>query len=597
MNNKGSQLQKGGNPVAQVRICLALFIMAAAVTWATATLAQTPPPAIFFTDLTSAPNTGGETVSGYSGAYVTIYGNNFGSSQGSSTITWNGLNCLRVVSWGTTYLWYQKIVVQTGTSCTAGTGDFTVTVGGVASTGARENDASGNPTVDPGQFTSRTTGTIRCVSTSGNDSSAGTFSAGCWKTMAKATSGGGMSAGDVTYVENGVSQTSNPTGLYGSLSPTVSGSNWTSTPYAIVAYPGATATIGTNSNDGIFICSTDEAGACGQSNLQYWTFAGFTIRGANSAFGIAHNVNYIRIVANDMSCPNGAGETACVTANAVPPAHAGFYYFYGNNMHDAGATNSTKTYHSIYWSSNEFDIWNGWNQVSGGGACRGIQFYSTGGSSQYDLHVHDNYLFNIRCDGINFDTVQASSGRVEAYNNVENNVGAGPDPSDGQADYSCILIGNSGSTPVLIYNNTGYACGTRNLSGSSGAINFAPGSSAAQFNNNVFYLTASSSAYFTDYSCSQVTGSNNDWFGRGAPNCALTADKNVDPQFISASGTIFSLTSGSPMIGAGRSSQANVFDFAGLLRPSPPSMGAYEYSSATSALRPAPPTNLIVTVN
>src|SRR5579884_782530 len=52
-------------------------------------------PRLFFTDLDSGPNAGGENVNGFAGAYVTLYGNFFGSSQGSSTVTWNGLNCLR----------------------------------------------------------------------------------------------------------------------------------------------------------------------------------------------------------------------------------------------------------------------------------------------------------------------------------------------------------------------------------------------------------------------------------------------------------------------------------------------------------------------
>ena len=47
-------------------------------------------PRLFFTDLTSAPNSGGETVSGFSGAYVTLYGNGFGATQGTSTVTLGG---------------------------------------------------------------------------------------------------------------------------------------------------------------------------------------------------------------------------------------------------------------------------------------------------------------------------------------------------------------------------------------------------------------------------------------------------------------------------------------------------------------------------
>src|SRR5579859_4002728 len=99
-------------------------------------------PRIFFSDLTSGPTRGGETVYGFSGAYVTLSGNFFGASQGASTVTWNGKNCLRVVpatgsysGWGAPYLWYQKIVVQLGPACSAGTGNFVVTVSGQTSNG------------------------------------------------------------------------------------------------------------------------------------------------------------------------------------------------------------------------------------------------------------------------------------------------------------------------------------------------------------------------------------------------------------------------------------------------------------------------------
>src|SRR5437660_12798186 len=90
-------------------------------------VAQSAAPVLFFSDLDSGPNAGGESVSGFSGAYVTLYGNFFGSAQGSSPVTLNGQNCLRVLpavgnysGWGSSSLWYQKIIVQLGSACTVG---------------------------------------------------------------------------------------------------------------------------------------------------------------------------------------------------------------------------------------------------------------------------------------------------------------------------------------------------------------------------------------------------------------------------------------------------------------------------------------------
>src|SRR5580692_5897987 len=53
----------------------------------TASAAFAQSPAIFFTDLTSGPNTGGEN---NNGTILTIYGKNFGATQGTSTVTVGG---------------------------------------------------------------------------------------------------------------------------------------------------------------------------------------------------------------------------------------------------------------------------------------------------------------------------------------------------------------------------------------------------------------------------------------------------------------------------------------------------------------------------
>src|SRR5258708_5714618 len=133
-------------------------------------------PVLFFEDLQSGPNSGGESINGFSGSYVTLYGNFFGSTQGNSTATLNGANCLRVVFWGTTYMWYQKIVVQLGSTCTSG--NFVVTVGGQTSNALSFAVRGGN---------------IYCVTTSGNDASTGKFPSSCWNTITHAR--GAVAAG------------------------------------------------------------------------------------------------------------------------------------------------------------------------------------------------------------------------------------------------------------------------------------------------------------------------------------------------------------------------------------------------------------------
>jgi hypothetical protein len=69
-------------------------------------------------------------VSGYHGAAVTITGANFGSTQGKSTVTFNGTPVTAIVSWSDT-------VIKTGVPQGAplGAGKVVVTVDGVASIG------------------------------------------------------------------------------------------------------------------------------------------------------------------------------------------------------------------------------------------------------------------------------------------------------------------------------------------------------------------------------------------------------------------------------------------------------------------------------
>src|SRR6266480_1096291 len=112
-------------------------------------------PAIFFTDLESGPKTGGQN---NKGVFVTIYGTNFGATQGASTVTVGGGAIDNCPVWGAPWLWYQKTVCQLGSNVS--TGNIVVTVSGQAS--------------NPLPFTVRS-GNIYFVATTGNDSNDGSF--------------------------------------------------------------------------------------------------------------------------------------------------------------------------------------------------------------------------------------------------------------------------------------------------------------------------------------------------------------------------------------------------------------------------------------
>ena len=515
MREKELKHSNGGKSVMQTRAWSILFLTVLILTGAASAGAQTPPPVIFFTDLTGGPNSGGESVSGFSGAYVTLYGNNFGLAQGSSTVTWNGQNCLRVVpatgnytGWGMTYLWYQKIIVQLGSSCTAGTGNFIVAVNGVASTSPTITVNSTNYTGS--QFTVRN-GNIYCVSTGGNNSNTGKFPS-CWHDPSKARDS--MASGDITYLENGVSVTTNDAYL-AALSLTTGPFN---PAVGLVAYPGATATLGADGS-GIQYGIRNPAIS---GTFTGWIIAGLNLRGGSCTEMTASNY---RFVGTDMTCDGATGYAGNLISSVSN------YFMYGNNIHNVGAScksngNSCKLYHAVYFgdASNHIDF--GWNIVdpdpnnTGVAGCRGVQWHVTdtsGGQNEYDIHVHDNIIRNSICDGLNLVTVNPDLGPVEVYNNVFYHNGRGPAPSGQESGYSCSWTDAQSAnpvTPVKIYNNSFYDCGARgNSDGSNGFFSI---SIPTVLTNNVSYSASSSAEpYITSISgaCSLLSGSNNDWFG------------------------------------------------------------------------------------
>jgi hypothetical protein len=561
-----------------------LFILLAVLTGSA--FAQSP--VIFYTDLTSGPNSGGE---GGKGAYVTIYGENFGATQGSSTVT---LNCVEVDAYK---LWSDtKIVVQIGAS--AKTGDFVVNVPNVG--------------ISNGMAFTVRAGNIKCVSTAGGDANPGTFAGGCYRTIPKARDN--LRPGDIAYILNGANATVDDGQGWcaylaiGNGAGDLGGAGTTAAPKAIVAYPGATVTIGDPIGKGA------SSGTCsGGSNLIYairskqdsngvnWVFAGLNLIGPISAMEALGNG--WRIVGNDITCPNGDAPDACVESSS-----ASNIKFLGNNVHDvgkAGTSGSSKLYHGVYFSTDSNHIEAGWNTITNVNGCRGMQFHSSGGNNQFDLLVHDNVIQDIRCDGLNFATVDPSKGPVRAWNNVIIRAGRGPDPPDGAADYACVYsagitnAGAAGSGNIELYNNTLVDCGSGGNGGQAAVAvdNNQPKNLKFLMINNIISQT-SLEPYVIDVTKTQITGSNNMWTGSTFATPTQTSGNVLGPALF-VSGTDLRLQSSSAAIDAGISnatiSSTVKRDKDGVSRPRGAALdlGAYEVIK-TGTL--APPSNTRGTV-
>jgi hypothetical protein len=531
--------------------------------------AQSSAPVIFFTDVTSGPNNGGQNGNG---TILSIYGKQFGVTQGGSTVTVGGAAVASYLTWGT--------LIPGGT----GVQKISVAIGANAKTGAvvvhtAQGDSNANIT-----FTVRS-GNIYCVSNTGSDATGhGTFPAGCFKTMPYAVHNA-MAAGDITYVMDGVvAKTQDPFRTYSApLSIVESGTQ--TNPMALIVYPGATVTVD-GSGSGLSLgIRTPNVSPCTSTGCSWWVVAGFNII-ASQCMNL-NSPNW-RVIANDMTAPMGGNLSACVEVMDVP-----FVDMFGNHFHNIGNSSTSKTYHAVYYSSgsnasHENFAWNSIHDVLG---CRGFQIHVDGGATMTDIHVHDNLIYNIRCDGINFSTVNPDGGTVEAYNNIIYHAGMGPDPTDGSSSYACIRIAGSASTgKVQIYNNTMYDCGSGGTD-SSTAAGIEAGIKTNVTNNIIYELTRGTIFATTD-GCGSVSGQDNDSFGvSNACAANMTGNMSSNPMFSNPAIGDFHLLSGSPMVGGGIAVSGLFMDYDANPRPSTGAIdvGAFEFASVT---RPNPPTNV-----
>jgi hypothetical protein len=499
---------------------------------ATAAFAQSMPPTIFYSDLTSGPNTGGKS---NAGAFVTIHGKGFGSSRGSSTVTTGGGTAGSYASWSDS-----AVTFQLGSS--AKTGSIVVKVGGVTSNGVPFMVRAGN---------------IYFVSSSGNDSKSGSYTSP-WCTITHASNT--MKAGDIVYVESQSTRSTASSGTSGNSSLVLSSGGTASAPMAIVAYPNSAVMIGSSTGLAIGVNIT-------ASN---WVLSGLTLRGAQAAVSIA-GVSGIRLTSSDVSCPNGYGSGSCIAVNG-----GSSLAILGNNIHDNGSTTNTnlESYQTMYLlGTNGVEI--GWNTITNTQGCNAIGVHSDTGS-QYSYLVHDNYIYDTRCEAIALGTVDPSQGAVNVYNNIIENSGTGPAPGGTPEGYgyAAIVIGGGSGTPVQVYNNTIYNAGA--FGGASAGAVRAFG--ATNFTNNIFDVLSGQQYVSLDTDLSWVTGSNNLFFGAGNPLGVFSDSVVGDPTFVSVAANNFHLQAGSPAIDSGATVQLAT-DYDGVSRPqgSAYDIGAYEY--------------------
>jgi len=397
-----------------------------------------------------------------------------------------------------------------------------------------------------------------------------------WATVRHAKNG--AQAGDIIYLMNGV----NETGLDGSSATLALAKGGSSgLPIALIAYPGATATIGSATGQQYGIRTT--------ATSSYWVLAGINLRGAFSGLTVANSSTW-RVIGNDISCPNGSGTGACVAFSAGRNIS-----LYRNRIHDNGSTTSTsiKLYQAIQFDSGSNGIDFGWNEIANTRSCRALQFYSDT-TPLFNLTVRNNSIHDSRCDGINFATIDPAQGAVKAYNNVIYRAGTGPAPGGVEANYACINVGGSGSAAVQISGNTLYDCGRR-ANADSGAI---AASVPVSLTDNIVDAIAGEPYTAPNSSLANFSGKNNLFFGDGATPAFSATSRNGDPKFIDVTNGNFQLQPGSPAVDAGANDGISR-DILQTPRPqgSAYDIGAYELGvGGTQPPPPPPPTQGALTV-
>jgi len=567
-------------------------------------------PVCLFTDVPSGPATGGE---GGNGIYLTIFGKNFGSTQGTSTVTINGKPVAQYVMWAHNYnsTAQDAIGVQVANG-TTGSGSIVVTTSGGSCSNLSFTVRSGKiyfvgPAVDnssPGSCSTLLSSNSYSSPWGLNDSSSsseGSYSSSSMRTPY--TYYNCISAGDTLVFLNGAKYAGyDGRGWHSSLTLDKSGTS--SSVFTILeARPGATVKLG-----GIAMYGVRSTGS-----PSYTVYSGLTMIGAGSnGNGISTDPND-RVVGNTVNCPNCSGEQGAVFVGANNAEILGNVV---TNVTASGGGATNKQYHCVYTQANNIEF--GWNRMYSNQCYNGNQVNEDGTSGFYNISIHDNDISEVNGSAINLATVAPASGYVQIFNNVIHHVGIAR-ASDGGADdpHNCVAVKGSGSASgagtIDIWNNTFFDCSSvLNLYSSeeneSGVIQIANSQTNVTTNllNNVAYqpaytYTGKYNVFISsDNSPGTFSGSNNIWYSASTPattEYATSIGSVENPLLVSAADgpwSNFQLQSNSPAIDGGRQTgtvRANsgvsytdlTWDFNGDGRPSPPAAGAFEYGSGSSS--------------
>jgi len=491
-------------------------------------------PVILYTDIIAGPNVGGED---NAGAYLSIFGVNFGSTVSNVSVTVGGGAVARVVYLGASNGRpdIQQISVQLGAN--AKSGAVVVTANGIAS------NADQTFTVSPGNL-------YYVDNLRGSDSNDGSFTAPFASLTAASNV---LKAGDFMIMMKNPSTPYSTTAAY--IWGVRVGGTSTSSAITLMGYPGQFPYFNGQS------CTKAGIYAYDGSVNSYINVVGMHIDAAGTEGTVDvedASVKGWRVVNNELVM------TTASNTNAGAIGGQGLAQFWvGNHIHDTAGASVDQT-HGIYVNNGQGTYEIAYNWIENIKAGSGIQIDGVAGTSSSAItaavHIHHNIIHDTRKYGIELGDYGNQAGFMTDEAVWDNLV------------YNTQLAGLIFNTIKLapltaaVYNNTFYNVAT---SGGMGAIDNDNGSALAgmaiTFTNNIV-IPHSGARYFTELSSSSglagVAGSNNLFSGGSGStlgiNPIVSAPTFVSPPASSvASGQSLpnmTLASGSAGIGAGSSS-------------------------------------------
>lgn len=576
------------------------WILLISLLWTPLAFAQNQ-PVLFFSDLTWGPNTGWNNGSSQ-GAAVTVWGKNFGATQGSNYVTINGAQATSYAEWDAKGPagGLERITFWIPTSATAGSGTISVTVNGTTSNTLPFNVASGK---------------IYYVDvTNGNNSNNGLTTSTAFKDIWKGfnpcgptdpmhTPGSCNPSQDgqyIVYVRGGTYTAQDAAAGDGAMVSMRGPYGGPNKQKALIAYPGETVNLNTTSTShgAIYIANYDPYGF-----VDYNTYAKLNLSGGDYPWGSFGS--YTRFVGNSMQNYTVYDQTGIIQVS--DSKHTSILGNYFNNDGNDSMKHNVyiKTeYTGLSCTANDCSTQYtevGWNEFANPVASDlhgGVIFISKSSESQVAnaptdyVYIHGNYFHDGQMDFIYVGDGTNIGGNLFVYNNVfkgNNSINGG-------------LTMYNGTTRISWYNNTFYQMGPVTY-----AMAWQTGSTQSTWRNDIWYMGNGQQTYYIESPSTANFDHELFYNGSAASGTGITNTNpiTVNPQFVSP-GTDFHLQSGSGARGAGTNLYSTMsslpfgnYDYDGLTRPSSGAwdVGAMQYQSGGSSSAPAAPTGLTAVVH